>query len=144
MTGDEPLVSRQVIHEHQVAQDRRWRTAIRAFDPTPDRLRELAAAANGQARVIRLAELGGMNWNPIPGAAAWQLADGLDNQNSREGPTALWKIYDKQLRELGKAMEGHDSRQVAEGFEALRDSINAIADALDPAGAKDEPEAETG
>jgi hypothetical protein len=141
---DEPLVSKQVIREHQVAQDRRWRSAVRAFDPTPDRLRELAAAANGQARVIRLAELGGMNWNPIEGAADWQLAEGLDDESSREGPPELWKAYDKRLRKLGQAMEGDDSRRVAEGFEALRDSIRAIADALDPAGTENEPEAEAG
>jgi hypothetical protein len=144
VTDDEPLVSKQVIKEHQVAQDRRWRSAVRAFDPTPDRLRELAAAANGQARVIRLADLGGMNWNPLPGARDWQLAEGLDNESTREGPPQLWKLYDKRLRELGKAMEGSDSRRVAEGFEALRDSIRAIADALDPAGSDDLPEAETG
>jgi hypothetical protein len=144
MTDDEPLVSKQVIKEHQVAQDRRWRSAVRAFDPTPDRLRELAAAANGQARVIRLAELGGMNWNPIPGAGEWQLAEGLDDKGSREGPPALWKVYDKRRRELGLAMEGSDSRRVAEGFEALRDSIRAIADALDPVASDDLPEAETG
>lgn len=144
MTDDEPLVSKQVIKEHQVAQDRRWRSAVRAFDPTPDRLRELAAAANGQARVIRLAELGGMNWNPLPGARDWQLAEGLDNESTREGPPQLWKVYDKRRRALGLAMEGSDSRRVAEGFEALRDSIRAIADALDPVAADDLPEAETG
>ena len=144
MTDDEPLVSKQVIREHQVAQDRRWRSAVRAFDPTPDRLRELAGAANGQARVIRLAELGGMNWNPIAGASEWQLAEGLDDESSREGPPQLWKVYDRRLRELGQAMEGNDSRRVAEGFEALRDSIRAIADALDPAGAEDLHEAQTG
>lgn len=66
MTDDEPLVSKQVIKEHQGAQDRRWRSAVRALDPTPDRLRELAAAANGQARVIRLAELG---WHELEPAA---------------------------------------------------------------------------
>jgi hypothetical protein len=41
-------------------------------------------------------------------------------------------------------MEGSDSRRVAEGFEALRDSIRAIADALDPVAADYQPEAETG
>jgi hypothetical protein len=74
----------------------------RAFDPTPDRLRELAAAANGQARVIRLAELGGMNWNPIEGAADWQLAEGLDDESSREGPPELWTVYDKRLRKSAR------------------------------------------
>ncbi len=141
---DEPLVSRQTVREHQQAQDRRWRSAVRAFDPTADRLRELAAAANGQARVIRLAELAGMNWNPLPGSRDLQLAEGLDTPDKREGPPALWKVYDKRLRELGVSMEGNDSRKVAEAFEALRDSIREIADAIDPAGAEDQAEAQTG
>jgi hypothetical protein len=144
MTDDEPLVSRAVIREHQIAQDRRWRSAVRAFDPAPDRLRELAAAANGQARVIRLAELGGMNWNPIEGASQLQLADGLDNPKVRQGPPALWKTYDKQLRALGVAMEGADSRKVADSWEALRDALSVIADALDPTGATAQPEKQAG
>ena len=73
-----------------------------------------------------------------------ELAEGLDVPDKRDGPPRLWKVYDKRLRELGLAMEGSDSRRVAEAFEALRDSINAIADAIDPAGAEDQAEAEAG
>ena len=141
---DEPLVPRQTVREHQQAQDRRWRSAVRAFDPTADRLRELAAAANGQARVIRLAELADMSWNPLPGSRDMELAEGLDVSDKREGPPRLWRVYDQRRRELGLAMEGSDSRRVAEAFEALRDSIAAIADAIDPAGADDQPEPEAG
>jgi hypothetical protein len=42
-----------------------------------------------------------MNWNPLPGARDWQLAEGLDNESTREGPPRLWKLYDKRRRELG-------------------------------------------
>lgn len=52
----------------------------------------------------------------------WQLAEGLDDENAREGPPQPWKLYDKRLRELGLAIEASDTSRVAKGAHALRDS----------------------
>jgi hypothetical protein len=142
--GSEPLVSSQSIRDHKRAAASRWRSAVRAFDPYAERLRELAEAANGQARVIRYAELGNVFWTPIENARSMELAEGLEADGGREGPPRLWKQFDERLLALGMAMETSDSRAVADAFEALRDAAFAIADALDPAGAEPVAQDQTG
>ena len=140
----DPLVSGQSIRDHKRAAAARWRSALRAFDPYAERLRELAEAANGQARVIRYAELGNVFWTPVEDAREIKLAEGLEPAGGREGPPPLWREFDERLAELRMAMEGSDGRAVADGFEWLRDAAVAIADALDPAGAEPTAEPQTG
>lgn len=127
-----PLVSPQTVREHARPADMLWEAAVRAFDPYPQRLRALADAADGQARVIRLAELANITWKPRPNAREISLAEGLEASGGRQGPPELWAEFDRQLRGLGEAMESDQSKRVYTAFEALRDSARAIADTLDP------------
>ena len=135
--GESPLIPRQVLREHARAADARWQNSVRAFDPFAERLREMADAAHGQARVILLAQVAAnQSWTAIEGAREIQLAVELEGDD-RPGPAKLWAVFDRRLRELGLAMETDDSRQVADAFDALSAATTQIADAIDPAGAED-------
>jgi hypothetical protein len=133
------MVSKQLITEHARSADTLWDMAIRAFDPYADRLRMLAEGANAQARVLRLAELGDIRWNPRENARDMRLAPGLEADGGREGPPELWVQFDRCLGALGQAMETDSTSNVYLAFEALRDSASGIADALDPPLEDDEP-----
>ena len=131
-SGSEPLVSRQTVREHARPADMLWEAAVRGFDPFPQRLRTLADAAEGQARVIRLAELANLPWRPTENAREISLASGLEADGGRQGPPTLWADFDRRVRALGEAMETDQNSRVYTAFEALRDSARQIADALDP------------
>lgn len=128
----EPVVSRQTVREAAKPAEMLWEASVRAFDPYPDRLRTLAEAAGGQARVIQLAELADMPWRPREGAREISLADGLEETGGRHGPPNLWEEFDRRLRTLGVAMEGDNIRAVWTAFEGLRDITNEIAEAIQP------------
>ena len=137
--GSEPLVSRQTVREHARPAEMLWEAAVRAFDPFPQRLRALADAAEGQARVIRLAELANLPWRPVENAHEISLASGLEVDGGREGTPELWAEFDRQVRALGEAMETDQNSAVYTAFETLRDSARQIADALDPPIEQDPP-----
>jgi hypothetical protein len=128
----EPVVSRQTVREAAKPAEMLWEASVRAFDPYPDRLRTLAEAAGGQARVIQLAELADMPWRPREGARQISLADGLEETGGRQGPPELWEEFDSRLRALGVAMESDRIRAVWTAFEGLRDITIEIADAIQP------------
>ena len=128
----EPVVSRQTVREAAKPAEMLWEASVRAFDPYPDRLRTLAEAAGGQARVIQLAELADMPWRPREGAREISLADGLEEIGGRQGPPELWEEFDSRLKALGVAMEGDNIRAVWTAFEGLRDITIEIADAIQP------------
>ena len=128
----EPVVSRQTVRDAAKPAEMLWEASVRAFDPYPDRLRTLAEAAGGQARVIQLAELADMPWRPREGAREISLADGLEEAGGRQGPPELWDEFDRRLRALGVAMEGDNIRAVWTAFEGLRDITIEIADAIQP------------
>ena len=126
------MISKQTVREHARPADMLWEAAVRAFDPFPLRLRALADAAEGQARVIRLAELANLPWRPTDNAREISLASGLEHDGGREGPPELWVEFDASVRSLGEAMETDQNSRVYLAFEALRDNARAIADQLDP------------
>jgi hypothetical protein len=141
-----PALSPRTVRERAAPAVQHWEAAIRAFDPYPDRLRDLADAAHEQAQVLMMAELAQMPWPSKPGAREISLAEGLEPAGGREGPETLWKAFDRQLRALGEAMEGDQNRPVYEAFDALSDALDALADAIDPPAEvdDDDDEAETG
>ena len=135
--GESLLIPRQALREHAQAADARWQNSVRAFDPFAERLREMADAAHGQARVILLAQVAAnQSWTAIEGAREIQLAAELEGDD-RPGPAKLWAVFDRRLRELGMAMETDDSRRVADAFDGLSAAATQIADAIDPAGAEE-------
>ena len=89
-SGESLLIPRQALREHAQAADARWQNSVRAFDPFAERLRELADAAHGQARVILLAQVAAnQSWKPMEGAREIQLAAELEGDD-RPGPAKLW------------------------------------------------------
>jgi hypothetical protein len=136
--GTGPLVSKQNLRDHARQADVLWDMAIRAFDPLPDRMRSLADGANAQARVIHLAELAEVPWQSRDDGL--QLPDSLKPGSHRDGPTKLWAAFDSSIKNLTKQMAtAGNNRGVYLAFEGLRDAAAAIADALDPPAAHDEP-----
>jgi hypothetical protein len=137
------MISARTVRERAEPAEIHWEAAVRAFDPYPDRLRDLADAADEQAQVLRMAELAAIPWTPRPGSRDISLADGLE-PGERPGPPELWKQFDEEVRALGLAMEGSENRAVYEAFERLRDELDVIADSQIPQAQTEDDEAQTG
>jgi hypothetical protein len=119
--------------------DQRWRAAIEAsaFAPPDDgfanRLREISAAAYGEATVLHEAATAPqLRWNPIPdGSAAKRLSYELRPGGNRPGPGELWDRYDAVIAELVRAQAGEDFAAIAEGFRMVGELTGQLADAVD-------------
>lgn len=127
----EPLVSRQAAVEHMRKGDERWAAAVRAFNPYPARLRNLAEVAEDQSRILMLASLADVEWNPRPGARNLRLAQGLEEASGRPGPPALWGPFDKAVKQLGLALEGDNLRAIADAFGGVSAAAVDLVDALE-------------
>jgi hypothetical protein len=129
----EPLVSRQAAIEHLRRSDQRWAAAVQAFNPFSIRLRNLAEAAEDHSRVLTLAELANVEWNPRPGASNLRLAYELEEESGRPGPRPLWSKFDKAVKQLGLALEGDSMKALAEAFSELSTIASQLADASETA-----------
>src|ERR1700694_1719179 len=118
--------------------DARWQAAVHGFDPYPDRLRRLAAAAGGERKALFFADLCSVKWKPQPGARGLQLAAELDPGN-RIGPEKLWAKFDKALDQLGVALEGDGFAELAAVFGSLSAAATQIAAALEQPGQIGQP-----
>ncbi|HEY3729614.1 MAG TPA: hypothetical protein VGL51_20770 [Solirubrobacteraceae bacterium] len=125
----EPLVSRQAAIEHLRRSDQRWAAAVQAFNPYAARLRNLAEAAEDHSRVLTLADLANVEWNPRPGASKLRLAYGLEEGSGRPGPRPLWSQFDKAVKQLGLALEGDSMAALARAFGQLSSVAAQLADA---------------
>lgn len=132
----EPLASKQDAIEQLRKADERWASALRGFDDYPVRLRTLAEAANNRSRALMLAELANITWIPRPGASNVRLAYELEEASGRPGPKAMWKPFDRAVKEIGLALEGDSITAVARAFgelstiaDQLADACKAVADA---------------
>jgi hypothetical protein len=127
----EPLVSRQAAIEHLRRSDQRWAAAVQAFNPYPVRLRNLAEAAEDHSRVLTLADLANVEWNPRPGASKLRLAYGLEPASGRPGPRPLWSQFDKAVTQLGRALEGDSMSALARAFGDLSTVAAQLAEACE-------------
>jgi hypothetical protein len=134
-----PKVARDRIREAAA----QWERALEVFE-VPVRLRELAAAADTQAKVVRLGELAELPWKPLAQDFRLPLPAELDPGADRPGGPQVWAGFDRARGELENALRGADTRPISDGYETFRDRLNEIADALEIADVADESERETG
>lgn len=127
-----PLATRQAVRAHAQHAEQQWEAAVNAFLPFPDRLRQLAEAADGRARVLRLAELANITWQGDD-TSEIVLVPGLEPDAQREGPSELWARYDEAVEALRITLQGTVNRDIYDAYEKLRDILLQIADELAPA-----------
>jgi hypothetical protein len=81
------------------------------------------------AHVVGLAELAGIRWTPRPEARFG--VESLIPNAVREGPADLWHEFDLRAQAAEQAAAATSAAGVQMAFEALREILTAIADALD-------------
>ena len=122
--------------------DRRWNAALEASEFAPPdpgfagRVRGVADASEQEAAALRLADMSGVGWNPVPNARRMRLSYELRPGGNRPGPAALWEQFDGAVERLGVAMEGVAVSAVGRAFRELSDVARAIADELDRGAAR--------
>ena len=78
--------------------------------------------------MLGLAELAGIRWTPIPDAGSG--VESLIPDAVREGPADLWHEFDLRAQAAEQAATT-STADLQMAFEALREILTAIADALD-------------
>jgi hypothetical protein len=126
-----PLATRQAVRAHAQQAEQQWEAAVNAFLPFPDRLRQLADAADGRARVLRLAELANIAWQGDDMSAV-TLVPGLEPGAQRDGPPALWARYDEAVETLRVTLQSTVNRDIYNAYEAMCDILRQIAEDLAP------------
>jgi hypothetical protein len=130
--GWEPRITEQELRDSATRVDMLWNERAAAFDPFAVRVRALAEAADEVAHVVGLAELAGIRWTPRPEARFG--VESLIPDAVREGPADLWHEFDLRAQAAEHAAAAATSAaRVQMAFEALREILTAIADALDAA-----------
>lgn len=115
--------------------DQRWRAAIgdSAFAPPDDgfadRLRAIAAAAEGEAAVLHeAAPAPELRWNPVPRTP---VANGLSYElrpgGNRPGPGELWDEFDQVVDTVSDAQAGDDFAAIGDAFRRLGDVATRLA-----------------
>ena len=127
--GSEPRITKQELRDPASRADLLWDERAAAFDPFPVRVRALAEAADEVAHVVGLAELAGIPWRPRPEGRFG--VEGLIPTAVREGPSDLWDEFDHRVEVAERAAAATSTADVQMAFEALREILTAIADALD-------------
>jgi hypothetical protein len=125
--GSEPRITKQELRDPARRADMLWDERAAAFDPFRVRVRALAEAADEVAHVVGLAELAGISWRPRPDGRI----EGLIPDAVREGPPELWHEFDQRVQAAERAAAATSAADVQMAFEALREILTAIADALD-------------
>jgi hypothetical protein len=137
-----PLIAPKVARDRIRDAAAEWERALEVFE-VPVRLRELAAAADTQAKVVRLGELAELPWKPLAQDFRLPLPAELDPGAHRPGGPQLWAGFDRARSELEGALRGADTRHISDGYETFRDRLNEIADALQITDVADESERAT-
>jgi hypothetical protein len=127
--GSEPRITKQELRDSASWAGTLWQERAAAFNPFALRVRALAEAADEVAHVAGLAELAGIRWTPGP-KARFGVA-GLIPNAVREGPADLWHEFDLCAQTADQAAATTSPAGLQMAFEALREILTAIADALD-------------
>lgn len=141
----EPYGNRsEAVRRLRVA-DSHWTEAVRTFQPYPERLRRLAAAAEEQRRAFLYAEVCGIAYNQ-PRDTGQHLSLGPELEpDARIGPAALWAKFDTAQKRWAKALGASDVVAIAQGFGDIAAAITQVADAIsEHVDARGEPESQTG
>ena len=128
---------RVTLRRMEVA-DAHWRAAIGDSVYAPpdegfaDRLRAIARAAVAEAAVmLEAAEVPELRWDPTPRRGGISLSYELRPDGHRPGSAPLWVEYDGVLAQIADAQAGTDYIPIAEGFQALADVLERLADSVD-------------
>lgn len=95
------------------------------------RLRAFAAASRRQQEALEYSANERLEWNPLPSTPERPPPYELSSESGRVGPPALWKRFDEAYARWDKALEGRSMSAIAEGFGALADATEELADAVD-------------
>jgi hypothetical protein len=112
-----------------------WRQALEAHRLAPPdenfgaRLSALAKAAGAQAQACRDADTAGFDWTPHRAADSrppYELQPGT----GRRGPTELWRRFDAAAASLSAVATGRDILAVADAYDELALSAQALAETV--------------
>jgi hypothetical protein len=134
-------VDRERAREEYRRAGARWRGALLSSAEAPpdagfpDRVREVATAANQQAAAFELLDAARIGWKPRQDAQGMDLSYELrPGAQSRPGPPELWERFDTAVRRLADAYGGISLAEIAQAFKALAKVAHEIADELEHAG----------
>ena len=119
--------------------DAHWRSTMKTMQGPQARLRELTAAAQGNATALRQGDRAGLQRSHQPREipANWQVPHELRQDAPRPGPASPWQALDRAFKSLVAALNDQAVAlpDLAATWDALGRAAAQLADAIDNADA---------